>query len=626
MKTTLWMSMWGVAVAVSMWAKKRANDGLISNEIFVYRGLDYYGCEMARLIENTPNFQHTVSAKIILPAIEYVERLDENQNNQTDILLKGTLISIKDQINQKYVDSSMGMTMRNFRSALKDKLIIQFIKQQDTLAVFVRTATIQSMMLPDIGGENCRVAVNPFDRTHTRGGSSGVLISSRECPIGIGRDIGGSIRIVAYFCSVFGFKPTPGCLTGKDLAVPSLKNEMSEKRRVINIRSIVGPLARCTDDNVLIMRSFLQANICRQFLESLDNEAINPLYMPLFQATTLPNFPRLFMACLMRIFGERCNVHIVQSIHSKTTYEYFHLLTLDRFSSGLAIVYPFINDIIERALVIINHDQFQQQVLNELCAQVVKSRTKDCNELQQFVKERCTQLKLQVCVDTIKVPNVLMQCAVFKYNESQPCQIFISILKTRTSNKSTKEIGDMGYGGEEILLGGRLFPILDNSSDKDFKIIGLRLDVHEKSSIASSKYTVDLNFIDTLFDIDKLKAINDLSQLTIKLDNPLEANRQTKTICHTGPIRSKRPKLRRADSDSSLLSTSLSSSTSIDSEDLHNIDPNDPNVMYPPYYLPPPGFIPRSPNSITSEDDDDDTEVRINGMPPNRRVRLMIFP
>ncbi|CAF5148899.1 unnamed protein product, partial [Rotaria magnacalcarata] len=46
-----------------------ANDGLINNKIFVYRGLDYYGCEMARLVENTPNFQHTVSTKIILPGV-----------------------------------------------------------------------------------------------------------------------------------------------------------------------------------------------------------------------------------------------------------------------------------------------------------------------------------------------------------------------------------------------------------------------------------------------------------------------------------------------------------------------------------------------------------------------------
>jgi hypothetical protein len=28
----------------------------------------------------------------------------------------------------------------------------------------------------------------------------------------------------------------------------------------------------------------------------------------------------------------------------------------------------------------------------------------------------------------------------------------------------------MGYGGEEILFGGRLFPILDSAVDKKFKV------------------------------------------------------------------------------------------------------------------------------------------------------------
>jgi hypothetical protein len=72
------------------------------------------------------------------------------------------------------------------------------------------------------------------------------------------------------------------------------------------------------------------------------------------------------------------------------------------------------------------------------------------------------------------------------------------------------------------------------------------------------------------------------------------------------------------------VSTSTSGSNSIDSDDLHNVDPNDPNVLYPPYYLPPPGFIPRSPKSTISEDDDD-TEGCINDMPLNFRGKSFIY-
>lgn len=55
---------------------------------------------------------------------------------------------------------------------------------------------------------SCR---NPWDQTRVVGGSTGgeaALISSRCSPLGIGSDIGGSIRIPAAFCGITSLKPT----------------------------------------------------------------------------------------------------------------------------------------------------------------------------------------------------------------------------------------------------------------------------------------------------------------------------------------------------------------------------------------------------------------------------------
>ena len=52
---------------------------------------------------------------------------------------------------------------------------------------------------------------NPYDVTRTCGGSSGgegSLIGAGASPFGLGSDIGGSIRIPAFFCGVFGHKPS----------------------------------------------------------------------------------------------------------------------------------------------------------------------------------------------------------------------------------------------------------------------------------------------------------------------------------------------------------------------------------------------------------------------------------
>jgi fatty acid amide hydrolase 2 len=56
---------------------------------------------------------------------------------------------------------------------------------------------------------------NAYDGRRIVGGSSGgegALISAAGSLVGIGSDIGGSIRMPAFFNGVFGLKPTPGIL------------------------------------------------------------------------------------------------------------------------------------------------------------------------------------------------------------------------------------------------------------------------------------------------------------------------------------------------------------------------------------------------------------------------------
>ncbi|WP_341250980.1 amidase [Euzebya pacifica] len=82
--------------------------------------------------------------------------------------------------------------------------------------------------------------VNPHSPTHLTGGSSsgtGAAVGAGLIPLGVGSDGGGSIRIPAALCGVFGIKPS------WDL-VPT-DGEMS-----VGWWSVehIGPLARCTED------------------------------------------------------------------------------------------------------------------------------------------------------------------------------------------------------------------------------------------------------------------------------------------------------------------------------------------------------------------------------------------
>src|SRR6478672_10441948 len=58
---------------------------------------------------------------------------------------------------------------------------------------------------------------NAYNPKRTAGGSSGgegAAIGAGFAPIGLGSDIGGSIRLPAFFNGVFGHKPSPGVIPG----------------------------------------------------------------------------------------------------------------------------------------------------------------------------------------------------------------------------------------------------------------------------------------------------------------------------------------------------------------------------------------------------------------------------
>lgn len=55
--------------------------------------------------------------------------------------------------------------------------------------------------------------MHPLNRALISGGSSGgegSLVGARGSPLGIGTDIGGSIRIPAGLCGIYGLSPSPG--------------------------------------------------------------------------------------------------------------------------------------------------------------------------------------------------------------------------------------------------------------------------------------------------------------------------------------------------------------------------------------------------------------------------------
>lgn len=89
---------------------------------------------------------------------------------------------------------------------------------------------------------------NPYEASCTSGGSSGgeaAIISAGGSPLGLGNDMGGSIRLPAHFCGIAGIKPTSG-------RVPST-GTFPWPDGWFDILWQNGPMARFVDDLILTL-------------------------------------------------------------------------------------------------------------------------------------------------------------------------------------------------------------------------------------------------------------------------------------------------------------------------------------------------------------------------------------
>ncbi|MCI4375046.1 hypothetical protein PGIGA_G00104510 [Pangasianodon gigas] len=181
---------------------------------------------------------------------ESLKQLEDIESHK-DGLLYGIPISIKDNVDYEGYDSSCGVLTKLDDPAVKDSVVVSVLKKQGAIP-FIKTNIPQGLLNYECSNPIYGRTVNPCNLEKTCGGSSGgegALIAGGGSILGLGTDIGGSIRIPAAFCGICGLKPTNNRISvhGLSSCVKGVKTAMSA----------VGPLARDVESLALCMRALL---------------------------------------------------------------------------------------------------------------------------------------------------------------------------------------------------------------------------------------------------------------------------------------------------------------------------------------------------------------------------------
>ncbi len=163
--------------------------------------------------------------------------------------LHGVPITIKEQFLVKGTATSFGLLNQKDHRAAEDGPLVRRLREAGAI-ILGKTNTSQLLIYIESDNPVYGRTNNPWNLERTCGGSSGgeaAIIAAGGSPLGLGGDLGGSIREPAHFCGIHGLKPTSWRLTNFD----TRPDVFSGGQEVIVPQP--GPMARSVADLALAM-------------------------------------------------------------------------------------------------------------------------------------------------------------------------------------------------------------------------------------------------------------------------------------------------------------------------------------------------------------------------------------
>ncbi len=126
--------------------------------------------------------------------------------------LHGVPLTVKSSIAARGFKHECGSMLRQGEIASRDAAVVRALKRSG--AIIIGTTNVpEFLMAYETDNALYGRSRSPYDLSVTPGGSSGgcsAAVASGMSAGSFGSDGGGSVRVPAHFCGLYGFKPTPG--------------------------------------------------------------------------------------------------------------------------------------------------------------------------------------------------------------------------------------------------------------------------------------------------------------------------------------------------------------------------------------------------------------------------------
>jgi len=175
--------------------------------------VDAVGAHIARIEAVNPSL-NAVVVPLFDDAMERARVADRAPANERGPL-HGVPVTVKECFDIAGTPSTVGLTARAGHSASSDAPLVARLRQSGAI-VLGKTNVAQLLMYVESDNPVYGRANNPWDLDRSPGGSSGgeaAMVAACGSALGLGSDIGGSVRVPAHNCGVQALKPTPGVLS-----------------------------------------------------------------------------------------------------------------------------------------------------------------------------------------------------------------------------------------------------------------------------------------------------------------------------------------------------------------------------------------------------------------------------